>query len=86
MESNWIALMAMLLALETTLLGGIWGFAWFLSKRFTQIYSKIQATLDLMVEKLEYHEQHDDKRFSQVTDSLWALRVEQAKTNKDKDN
>lgn len=31
-----------------------------------------------MIEKLEYHEAHDDKRFSQITDAMWTLRLENA--------
>jgi hypothetical protein len=82
---SWASFVGLLVAVETTLIAGIWGFAWFLSTKFNGIYEKIQATLDLMINKLEYHEQHDDKRFNQVTDSLWALRLEQA-TNSGKIN
>ena len=31
-----------------------------------------------MIEKLEYHEQHDDKRFSEITNGLWEIRLNQA--------
>lgn len=72
---------------QVTIVGFVWGFAWWLSKKFEAIYAKIQTTLDLMIDKLEYHESHDDKRFAQVTDGLWALRLENATilAKKDKD-
>lgn len=79
---NWLSLLSILIALETTLVAGIWGFAWFLAKKFTNIYTKIQNALDTMVDKLDYHEQHDDKRFNQITDGLWALRLENALSGK----
>lgn len=79
---NWTAIISLLVAFETTVIAGIWGFAWFLSKKFSSIYNKIQETLDTMIEKLEYHEQHDDKRFNQITDGLWALRLENALSGK----
>jgi len=75
---NWLTLIGIFLAVETTLITAIWGFAWWLSKKFNNIYGKIQTTLDLMISKLEYHEQHDDKRFSELNNGLWMLRVEQA--------
>lgn len=80
MEDNWVSLLGVLVTVETTLVAGIWGFSWFLSKKFSDIYEKIQNTVQQMVDKLEYHEQHDDKRFNQITDGLWALRLEQAVT------
>lgn len=79
---NWSSIVALLIAFETTVIGGIWGFAWFLSRKFNNIYDKIQETLDTMITKLEYHEQHDDKRFTQLTDGIWALRLENALSGK----
>lgn len=76
--SNWLTLIGIFLAVETTLITAIWGFAWWLSKKFNHIYEKIQTTLDLMINKLEYHERHDDQRFSDINNGLWAIRVEQA--------
>lgn len=80
--SNWLTALSIFLATETTIIGFIWGFAWWLSKRFNGIYSKIQTTLDLMISKLEYHEQHDDKRFSELNNGLWMLRLENARLAK----
>ncbi len=76
--SNWLTLLGIFIAVETTLVTAIWGFAWFLSKKFNNIYEKIQLTLETMIAKLEYHEQHDEKRFSEITNGLWEIRVQQA--------
>jgi len=63
---------------QLTIMGFVWGFAIWLSRSFTKVYEKIQKSLDMMITKLEYHEEHDDKRFSQITDGLWAIKVESA--------
>lgn len=76
--SNWISLLTIFIAVETTLIGAMWGFAWWLSGKFNDIYTKIQITLDLMINKLEYHEKHDDTRFAAITNGLWEIRVQQA--------
>ncbi len=42
----------------------------------------MQETADQLeknfLEKLEYHERHDDKRFSDIVNSLWELRLRNA--------
>lgn len=79
-------LIAPLIVGQLTIMGFVWGFAIWLSKTFSKIYEKIQKSLDLMLSKLEYHEEHDDKRFSQITDGLWAMKVEAATRPSNKKN
>lgn len=56
--------------------------AWWLSTQFKQIRDYIleqnEKTEKLLLEKLEYHERHDDKRFSDIVNSLWEIRLRNA--------
>lgn len=44
----------------------------------TFVSEKIEDTANMFLEKLEYHERHDDKRFSEVVNSLWEIRLRNA--------
>lgn len=82
--NTWMTLAAMFVGAQVTLIGAVWTISWGINKKITDIYQKIQTTLDLMVSKLEYHEQHDDRRFSEITNGLWEIRVQNAsKTHRD---
>ncbi len=56
--------------------------AWWLSAEFKKIRDYIleqnEKTEKLLLEKLEYHERHDDKRFSDIVNSLWEIRLRNA--------
>lgn len=65
------------------------GLVWFISNQFSKIrglvyemrtvlYARIEQVEDKLCAKIEYHEKHDDQRFSAVTNDLWALRVRNA--------
>lgn len=58
--------------------GSIWALAWWLSGRFSKVYDKIDGVKDVLLEKLEYHEHHDDKRFNNITDELVAIKIRNA--------
>lgn len=55
---------------------------WWLSGQFNHsrdiIFTKIDAVFDKLMDKLEYHEQHDDKRFEAINRDLWELRLQNA--------
>lgn len=57
-----------------TILAAVWSLAWWLSGQFTKIlsliYSTAEKTTASIMSKLEYHEQHDDTRFNQVTNQI----------------
>lgn len=65
--------------------GTVWGFAWWLSNKFNELttafYTKIDKVGTMILEKLEYHERHDDSRFSSVSDDLWEIRLRNAKVD-----
>lgn len=61
-----------------TVAGSVWTLAWWLSGHFSAIRKDIIALGKELLDKLEYHERHDDQRFSQVRDDIWDMRVRAA--------
>lgn len=59
----------------STILGSVWALGRYLDGRFTKVFEKIEAVKEQVLSKLEYHERHDDKRFSQVRDDIWETRL-----------
>lgn len=43
-----------------------------------KINIKIESMESSLMEKIEYHERHDDKRFGDIRDSLWEIRLRNA--------
>lgn len=70
------------IALCLTIIGAVWGHAIWLSSKFSHVYKYIDekfTTLQKMIiDKLEYHERHDDSRFSAINNSMWELRLQNA--------
>lgn len=70
------------IALGITIIGAVWGHAIWLSNRFTSIYKDIDAKFNTFLstfnDKLEYHERHDDRRFSEISNNLWEVRLQNA--------
>lgn len=62
--------------------GSVWGLAWWLSGQFSGIrslvYEQINKTADVIIEKLEYHEKHDDSRFEDMKKDIWEIKLRQA--------
>lgn len=79
-----------------TVFGTIWGLAIWLTGKFStlkgQFYDKIDKSMGLLLDKLEYHERHDDQRFAALGRDINDLRVRNAtadalmiRTSKNKD-
>lgn len=66
----------------STAVGTIVTLTWWLAKQFTTlrtlILDKTGETAKLITDKLEYHEHHDDERFSNVYNDLWAIKLRNA--------
>lgn len=62
--------------------GTVWALAWWLSGQFSGIrhfvYEQILRVEQSVLSKLEYHEKHDDTRFSSIRNDLWEIRVRNA--------
>jgi hypothetical protein len=80
-DGNWDLAFGVLTSLGI-ILGAVWGHSLWLSKQFNSlkdlIYSKVGALEDVLLSKLEYHERHDDKRFSDLHNELWEMKLRNA--------
>lgn len=52
---------------------------WFMSTQFSKIrnliYERIMLAERELLEKIEYHERHDDQRFSEIKNDLWTIKL-----------
>lgn len=67
-----------LLSVIIAIAGSVWSLAWWLSGNFLSIRKDIYALEKIILDKLEYHERHDDTRFSQLRDDIWDIRIHNA--------
>lgn len=71
-----------LASLILAIVGSVWTLAWWLSNKFNSImatfYKKIDEVGVMILDKLEYHERHDDARFMSINNDLWNIRVRNA--------
>lgn len=62
--------------------GTVWALAWWLSGQFSEIrhlvYEQMARVEQNILSKLEYHEKHDDVRFSDIRNDIWDIRVRNA--------
>lgn len=75
-------LLLSLIGLFFTVFAAVWSLAWWLSGKFSEIrslvYTTAEKTANSILSKLEYHERHDDGRFSQIREDLSEIRVRNA--------
>jgi hypothetical protein len=69
---------AAFIGIYLTILGSVWGLGRYFDGRFTKVFEKIDTVRDQIMNKLEYHEKHDDKRFSEIREDLWETRLRMA--------
>lgn len=64
------------------ILSAICGSTWFISSKFNDtkslVYAQVNLAKEAILAKLEYHERHDDKRFEDVYNQLWEIKVRNA--------
>lgn len=67
--------------------GSVWGLAWWLSGQFSSlrnlVYAQIKGTEESILNKLEYHERHDDTRFNNMQKDLFNIQLRQTAGLKD---
>lgn len=65
-----------------TVAGVVWSASWFLFRQNittrSLIYDKFNEVKSVLLDKLEYHERHDDTRFDNLRKDLIAIRLQQA--------
>lgn len=70
-----------LATMATIVVLAISGTLWF-NKQFNAtnalVFLKFEELRTLFLSKLDYHEEHDDQRFSQMRNDIWELRVRNA--------
>lgn len=80
--SDWTAIVGLAIGMTVGCIGGVWSLAWWLSGKFSElrslVYTEGQKTRVDLTTKLEYHEKHDDSRFQQLTNELWAIKMRNA--------
>jgi len=76
--SDMLTLVAILSAAFFGSVGGVWGLAWWMQKQFSSAKVLVYQKSEEIIKKLEYHEEHDDKRFQEIRDDIWLMRVRNA--------
>lgn len=53
-----------------------------LNKQFASMKDFVQKKIEQVLDKLSYHERHDDQRFAQMTNEMWQIRLDSALKDK----
>lgn len=51
---------------------------WFLAGQFNKMRLYTEVMFEKIMNKLEYHERHDDQRFGELRDDIWEIRLRNA--------
>lgn len=74
--------LAQILTPSLAMITGSGGLAWFMASQFSKVRhlidDKIDRTEQMLINKIEYHERHDDKRFSTIMDDLLTIKIRNA--------
>lgn len=62
----------------SALVGAVWSLGLLIAKQFTVIKKSLYDVKDQIIDKLEYHEKHDDSRFEAVRKDIWEIRLRNA--------
>jgi len=55
------------------ILGAQWRLSSWLTKQFESVKVLVYSVEQKVLEKLEYHERHDDRRFGEIHDRMWQI-------------
>lgn len=66
------------IGLIASVAASVWSLAWWLNGHFNTIRKDVVALGKEILDKLEYHERHDDTRFAQVREDIWDIRIRNA--------
>jgi hypothetical protein len=76
-SADWAAV-----GIVATIVTTVASLTWWLSGQFSGVRALVHERVDLVekaiLDKLEYHEKHDDMRFSGISNDLWDIRVRNA--------
>ena len=61
---------------------GVGSLVWFIGVQFSNmrklIHEKVDGVQKVLLDKIEYHERHDDQRFASLNNDLWAIKLQNA--------
>lgn len=80
--NNWLYLAFLIVSITSTTLGTAFWLSWWLSKQFAStknlVYEQADNLKKFFLDKIEYHEKHDDGRFQEIRNDIWDIRVRNA--------
>jgi hypothetical protein len=80
--NNWLYLAFLIISITSTTLGTAFWLSWWLSKQFVStkqlVYERADSLKKFFMEKIEYHEKHDDSRFQEIRNDIWDIRIRNA--------
>lgn len=78
---DWNLFLAVAIALGSLIVVLISSALW-LSRQFSGIrnlvYEKTEQLKEFIIDKIEYHEKHDDRRFHDLGNDIWAIKLRNA--------
>lgn len=78
---DW-GLLSVVSGILITVIGGVFSAGIWLSRQFmilrNLVFDKHEQLKEFIIQKLDYHERHDDQRFNSVTQDLWEIRLRNA--------
>lgn len=75
---EWISPTLNLLGIAVILISGVWWFQSQFSHIKSYFFSELEKLQINVLNKIEYHERHDDKRFADLRDDVWEIRLRNA--------
>lgn len=79
---DWVNPVSNFVMLIFTTVGAVGSLAWWLSVQFNSMREyfakKLRECSQEIMDKLEYHERHDDRRFAEVRGDVWDIRLRNA--------
>lgn len=67
------------LSIIITVVGATGTLSWWLASQFRDVrnlvYNKTEQLQNFLLTKMDAHEKHDDKRFEDLNDDLWDVRI-----------
>lgn len=78
----WLQPLGMALATFGSIMTSTWFLQSWLNRQFGDtrrlVYEKTDQLTKMFSDKLEYHEKHDDQRFTDINNNIWMLRLRTA--------
>lgn len=81
-QGDWITVGQIIGTMVVFTASSVWFFATWISRQFSttkaEVLDKIENLEKNIISKLEYHEHHDDSRFSEVRKDIFEIKIRNA--------